>query len=72
MVLVISKLVTRLKKVPCLLKDTRGEGFVEDAVKIITVIVIGVLILGFFYLLFNSTLLPMVRTKLLDMFNYSG
>ncbi len=54
------------------LAEKRAEGYVDSAVKIIIAVVIGGLLLGGLYLLFNSTILPTLTTKITNLFNYSG
>lgn len=62
----------RFSRMTLMVNNTRGEGFIEVAVKVISAIVIGLLLLGFFYALFNTTLNPIIKQKLTEMFNYSG
>ena len=52
--------------------DTTGEGYVDTAVKIIIAVVIGALLLGGPYVLFNTTIMPTVTTKIQGLFNYAG
>jgi hypothetical protein len=52
--------------------DSRGEGFVDTAVKILMAVVIGALVLAGLYLLFNSTILPTLTQRIQEMFNYKG
>ncbi len=54
------------------LAEKRAEGYVDSAVKIIIAVVIGGLLLGGLYLLFNSTILPTLTSKITNLFNYSG
>lgn len=54
------------------LRNRRGEGFVDTAVKILIAVVIGALLLGGLYLLFNGTILPTLTQRIKDMFNYRG
>ena len=65
----ISRLVKEVRKI-C--KSKRGEFFVGVGVKILIAVVIGALLLGGLYLLFNSTIMPTVTTKIQNLFNYSG
>ena len=50
----------------------KAEGYVDSGVKILIAVVIGALLLGGLYLLFNSTIMPTVTTKIQNLFNYSG
>ena len=49
-----------------------GEGFVDTGVKIIISVVIGALLLGGLFDLFNGTILPNLGEKIFNMFNYAG
>lgn len=53
------------------LKDNRGEGFVDSAIAILISVVIGALLLGGLYALFGETVLPTLVERVQDMFNYS-
>lgn len=55
-----------------ILRNRRGEGFVDSAVKILIAVVIGALLLAGLYLLFNGTILPTLTQRIKDMFNYKG
>ena len=54
------------------IESTSGEGYIETGVKIIIGVVIGGVILAGLYLLFNSTIMPTLSTKIQGMFNYGG
>lgn len=49
-----------------------GEGYIDTAVKILIAVVLGALLLGLLYALFNDTIMPTVTKKINDMFNYAG
>lgn len=49
-----------------------GEGYIDTAVKILIAVVLGALLLGLLYALFNDTIMPTVTQKIKDMFNYAG
>lgn len=53
-----------------LLCSQRGEGFVDTAVKILISVVIGALILAGLYALFGETIMPQLKSRIQDMFNY--
>lgn len=61
-----------LVKSRTLLCSQCGEGFVDTAIKILMAVVIGALVLGGLYALFGETVLPMLRQRIQDMFNYGG
>ena len=54
------------------LADSRGEGYVDTAVKILMAVVIGALVLAGLYALFGDTVLPTLTRRIQDMFNYAG
>ena len=53
-----------------LLCSQRGEGFVDTAIKILMAVVIGALVLAGLYALFGETVLPTLKQRITDMFNY--
>ena len=53
-------------------ESTSGEGYIDTGVKIIIGVVIGGVILAGLYLLFNSTIMPTLSSKIQGMFNYAG
>lgn len=55
-----------------LLCSQRGEGFVDTAIKILMSVVIGALILAGLYALFGETVLPTLKQRITDMFNYGS
>ncbi|MDR1320675.1 MAG: DUF6133 family protein [Gracilibacteraceae bacterium] len=55
-----------------LLRDKRGEGFVDSAIKILMAVVIGALLLAGLYALFGDLILPQLRDRITEMFNYRG
>lgn len=54
------------------IENTTAEGYVDTGVKIIIGVVIGGVILAGLYTLFNTTIIPTLTTKIVEMFNYSG
>ena len=50
----------------------KAEGYVDSGVKILIAVVIGALLLGGLYVLFNTTIMPTVTTKIQGLFNYAG
>ena len=59
-------------KIDRLLRDNKGEGFVDTALKILISVVIGGLLLGGLYILFKDTVLPTLTQKITDMFDFKG
>lgn len=54
------------------LESKGGEGYVDTAVKMIIAVVIGALLLGGLYYLFNSIILPGLAARIQDMFGSPG
>ncbi len=54
------------------LKEQKGEGFVDTAIKILMAVVIGALVLAGLYSLFDETVLPTLTRRVQEMFNYGG
>ncbi len=50
----------------------KAEGYVDSGVKILIAVVIGALLLGLLYTLFNTTIMPTVSSKITGLFNYNG
>lgn len=73
-------LVTRMKDkltgkvilAQTLLRSRSGENFVDTAIKILMAVVIGALVLAGLYALFGETVLPTLKQRIQDMFNYGG
>jgi len=55
-----------------LLKDKKGENYVDTAVKILIAIVIGALLLAGLYTLFGDVVMPTLTRRIQEMFNYAG
>ena len=69
----INSLTIRTKTaVTAAVDNTRAEGFVDTGVKIIIAVVVGAVILGGLYALFNTVILPRLNTEIGEMFNYAG
>ena len=54
------------------IENTTAEGYVDTGVKIIIGVVVGSVILGGMYALFNGVILPRLNTEIQNMFNYKG
>lgn len=48
------------------------QGYIDTGVKIIIGVVVGGVVLGGLYALFNDTVIPTLTTKIGDMFSYAG
>lgn len=56
----------------CAIDNRKAEGYVDSGVKILIAVVIGALLLGGLYALFNTTIMPTVTSKITGLFSYSG
>ena len=65
----LSTIATRTKTA---LANNRGEGYVDTGVKILIAVVIGALLLAGLYTLFNTTIMPTVTSKVIELFSYNG
>ena len=54
------------------LDNARAEGYIDTGVKIIIGVVVGAVILGGLYALFNTVIIPRLNAEILEMFNYAG
>ena len=54
------------------LANAKAEGYIDTGVKIIIGVVVGEVILGGLYALFNTVIIPRLNTEILEMFNYAG
>ena len=52
--------------------NSRGENYVDSAVKILIAVVLGGLLLAGLYALFGDVVLPTLKSKIQSMFNYAG
>lgn len=56
----------------CAVANKKAEGYVDSGVKILIAVVIGALLLGGLYTLFNTTIMPTVTSKITELFSFSG
>ena len=59
-------------RVKSTIESTNGEGYVDTGIKIIIAVVVGAVILGGLYALFNTVILPRLNTEIQGMFNFKG
>lgn len=52
--------------------NTRGEGYIDTAIKILIAVVLGALLLFTLYNLFGDTVLPQLEESINDMFGFGG
>lgn len=62
----MKKYFTKLKTV---IKCKRGEGYIDTAVKMIIAVVIGTLLLGGLYYIFNGIILPGLAERIQTLFS---
>mgnify|MGYP000336669904 FL=1 len=67
-----NKLGKAFATVKATVESTTGEGYIDTGVKIIIGVVVGGVILGGLYALFNTTIIPTLTEKISGMFNYAG
>ena len=70
------KIANKAKSAVCSVKaavmSRKAEGYVDSGVKILIAVVIGALLLTLLYTLFNTTIMPIVSSKIASLFNYAG
>ena len=66
-----NKVNTAIYTVRAAVDCKKAEGYVDSGVKIL-IAVIGALLLAGLYVLFNTTIMPTVTTKIQGLFNYAG
>ena len=66
------KVVLAKEKLRKAVKDNSGQGALETAVTVLIAVVLGALILGGLYALIGDTVLPSLKERIQDMFNYTG
>ncbi len=54
------------------LENVKGEGYIDTGVKIIIGVVVGAVVLGGLYALFDNVILPTLETRIDGMFDYAG
>ena len=54
------------------IENVKAEGYVDTGVKIIIAVVVGAVILGGLYTLFDTVILPTLETRIDGMFDYAG
>lgn len=67
-----NQLTLKLLSAQNLLRSQNGEGFVDTAIKILMAVVIGALVLAGLYALFGETVLPTLKQRIIDMFNFGN
>ena len=65
---VVGNMKVTVAKAAMLLKDKKGENYVDTAVKILIAVVIGALLLA----VFGDVVMPTLTRRIQEMFNYAG
>ena len=66
------KMLRAIVTTKVILSDRSGSGMIDLAINVMISVVLGALVLAGLYLLFGSTILPMLSEKIKEMFNYQG
>jgi len=69
---VLNWIVARASMAKVILKSQCGENFVDSGLKILISVVIGALLLAGLYALFGETVIPTLKTRIEQLFNYAG
>ena len=69
---VSAKETEMIAKAHAALEGTVAEAYADTGVKILIAVVIGALLLGGLYALFNTTIMPTVTEKIEGLFDYAG
>ena len=67
-----NKVSSAIISAKCAVANKKAEGYVDSGVKILIAVVIGALLLGSLYTLFNTTIMPTVTSKITELFSFSG
>ena len=67
-----NKVNSAIVSAECAVANKTAEGYVDSGVKILIAVVIGALLLGGLYTLFNTTIMPTVTSKITELFSFSG
>lgn len=67
-----TKAVMTTAKIRRVLSGSRGDGYIDTAIKILIAVVLGALLLAGLYTLFGETVLPTLVQRIKEMFDYGG
>ena len=65
-------LVRQAVAVNIAINNSRGEGYIDTAVKILVAVVLGALLLAGLYALFGEVVMPTLEERIKEVFNYAG
>ena len=69
---IMNKITGKTLMANAILRSQCGENFVDTAIKILMAVVIGGLVLAGLYAVFGETVLPTLKERIQEMFNYAG
>ena len=61
-----------INKAKAVLSNQSGQGALDMTIQVLIGIVLGALILGGLYLILDATVLPTLKTRIIEMFDYQG
>lgn len=64
--------IVQKNKMHLAVANNSGENYIDSAVKILIAVVLGGLLLAGLYALFGDVVMPTLKTKIQEMFNYKG
>jgi hypothetical protein len=62
----------QIVKMQMAVRNNKGEGYIDTAVKILIAVVLGALLLAGLYALFGDVVMPTLTNRIKAMFNYAG
>lgn len=65
-------LIFQMNKMHLAVANNSGENYIDSAVKILIAVVLGGLLLAGLYALFGDVVMPTLKSKIQEMFNYKG
>lgn len=68
----VTKIRYALWRAGNVLKEERGENYIDTVIKILIAVVLGALLLSGLYALYKGTVMPTLENRIQDMFNYAG
>lgn len=64
--------IVQKSKIQRAVANNSGENYIDSAVKILIAVVLGGLLLAGLYALFGDVVMPTLKSKIQEMFNYKG
>ncbi|WP_273327806.1 DUF6133 family protein [Vallitalea guaymasensis] len=66
------KIMNLVLKGKMVLADKKGEGALNTAITVLISVVLGALLLAGLYALIGDVVLPQLKQRIIDMFNFAG